>query len=101
MKQIVFLFALLLLPLAAIAETVEIDGIYYNLITKAKQADVTSNPNNYSGNVNIPPSVIYGGVTYSVTSIGNDAFKNCIGLISLTIPNTVTNIGSYAFYNCI
>jgi hypothetical protein len=98
MKQIVFLFALLLLPLAAIAETVEIDGIYYNLITKAKQAEVTSNPNKYSGSINIPTSVTYGGVTYSVTSIGEKAFRECYGLTSVTIGNSVTSIGGNAFY---
>jgi hypothetical protein len=37
----------------------------------------------------------------SVTSIGNYAFYNCIGLTSVTIPDSVTSIGGYAFYNCI
>ena len=35
-----------------------------------------------------------------VTSIGNYAFYNCIGLTSVTIPNSVTSIGSYAFRGC-
>ena len=33
----------------------------------------------------------------SVTSIGDDAFRDCNALTSFTIPNSVTNIGSYAF----
>ena len=32
--------------------------------------------------------------------ISDDAFDNCEGLKSITIPNTVTNIGSYAFSYC-
>lgn len=35
----------------------------------------------------------------SVTTIGNNAFKNC-DLTSITIPNSVTTIGTDAFMNC-
>ena len=35
-----------------------------------------------------------------VTSIYESAFKDCTGLIKVTIPNSVTNIGSRTFYNC-
>ena len=84
----------------AFAEAVEIDGIYYNLVTKIKQAEVTKNPNKYTGTVNIPETVTYNSVTYSVTSIGDKAFYDCYRLTSVAIPNSVTNIGSAAFYNC-
>ena len=42
MKKALSLFMLMLLPVMAWAEPVEIDGIRYNLITKAKQAEVTN-----------------------------------------------------------
>ena len=34
-----------------------------------------------------------------VTSIGENAFNNCLKLTSITIPDSVTSIGRYAFYN--
>jgi hypothetical protein len=36
----------------------------------------------------------------SVTSIGNNAFRGCSGLQSMTIPNSVTSIGNSAFQGC-
>lgn len=39
-------------------------------------------------------------VPADVTSIGDQAFQNCTGLISVVMPNSVTSIGSYAFWGC-
>ena len=95
MKKQLLLFAMMLLPLVASAQSVEIDGIYYNLVSKIQEAEVTSNPNKYTGSVVIPEKVTYESVEYSVTSIGSGAFGGCSGLTSITIPNSVTTIGEY------
>ena len=100
-KKLSFLFALMLSTLMASAYDAQVDGIYYTLITKAKQAEVTSGDTKYTGNVTIPKSFTYNGVTYSVTSIGSGTFYGCSGLTSVTIPNSVTSIGKYAFQDCI
>lgn len=50
------------------------------------------------GNVTIPSSIP--GVNGTVTSIGDNAFYQCTGLTSVTIPNGVTNIGKTVFFQC-
>lgn len=104
MKKQLLLFILMLLPLLANAEAVEIDGIYYNLITKGKVAEVTFKTpvyyNDYSGEVIIPEKVTYEGVEYLVKFIGKNAFLFCKDLTSVIIPSTVTTIGESSFQEC-
>ena len=82
------------------ADAVEIDGIFYNLVSEGRIAEVTSNPSEYSGAIDIPATVTYNDITYSVTSIGNYAFLGCTSMTSVTIPESVDSIGSYAFRSC-
>ena len=87
-----------LLPLYTYAYDVCINGIYYNLRTNNKTAEVAEE--SYSGEVAIPSVITANAITYNVTSIGDYAFYNCSDLTSVTIPNSVTSIGDFAFYNC-
>lgn len=87
-------------------EVANADGvtIYYNYIndTELEVTYLGSNNSNedYSGSVVIPETVTYNDKTYSVTSIGKDAFCYCSGLTSVSIPNSVTSIGESAFLCC-
>ena len=98
-----FLFSLILsvvFSTSASAYDVKVDGIYYNLISKSKTAEVTSGEDKYAGDVVIPSSITVEGKEYTVTSIGVNAFREDFGLTSVTIPNSVTSIGDYAFNGC-
>ena len=48
------------------------------------------------GDLSIPATVN----GYSVTSIGDNAFRGCVDLTSITIPVSVTSIGNDVFYGC-
>ena len=101
MKKELFIIALMLLPMLANAQdAVEVDGIYYYLDSEAKTAEVTSNPNNYQGDIIIPETFESGEATCSVTAIGDYAFSDCYGLTSVIIPSSVTSIGEGAFSYC-
>lgn len=77
-----------------------IEGVYYNLVTTSKTATVTNGGTAYTGAVTIPATVTWEDITYDVTAISMEAFKNCTGLTSISIPSSVSTISGQAFYGC-
>ena len=92
-----------LLPMNVKAYDCKVNGIYYNLSGNEAEVtyDVQYSSSNYSGSITIPSTIRYKGKTYSVTSIGVEAFDYCIYLTDINIPNSVTSIGDWAFCYCI
>lgn len=77
-----------------------IEGVYYNLVTTSKTATVTNGGTAYTGAVTIPATVTWEDITYDVTAISMEAFKNCTGLTSISFPSSVSTISDQAFYGC-
>ena len=106
MKKLFTLLLTLVATTALWAHDFEVDGIYYNTFEdKTKEVEVTYRESSYSYNkssdsVTIPSTVTYDGITYSVTSIGGEAFHDCSKLTFITIPTSVTSIGDGAFDGC-
>jgi hypothetical protein len=79
-----------------------VDGIYY-VKTGEQTASVTykdTDYNTYSGAISVPKAVTHEGVTYRVTGISFDAFKDCPDLTKVTLTKRITSIGFNAFENC-
>ena len=72
----------------------------FAIISEGERTMKVSDCDTSATNVEIPARVMYNGINYSVTSIGDLAFEYCSSLTSVTIPNSVTSIGNYAFFNC-
>lgn len=106
MKKTIFLSFLLLLSIIAKGHDIEVDGIYYlingNEATVSFEGDVydyETHEHYYTGDIVIPETITYEGITYRVTSIGYMAFYLC-GVNSVVLPNSIVTIDSRAFHDC-
>ena len=120
-----FVFLAILISLLAFPLSIKADGVHYDFsavsptgqilyyrildnnanveVTYPYYSDGDYYPTGYegpSGNISIPAQVNSNGISYSVTSIGSQAFRNCTYLTSVTLPNSVTSIGTSTFNGC-
>lgn len=116
-RSILFLFVLLSYSLTSFAydfSAVASSGqtLYYSYYTyegsvtdvKVTYPNILGSPwGSYTkpvGDLIVPDTVSYGGITYSVIRIDKQAFDYCTGLTSVTIPTSVDFIDDYAFCQC-
>ena len=55
---------------------------------------------NATGSITIPAAVEQDGESYPVTSVGDNAFANCLQLVSVTFSGNIDSIGVEAFAHC-
>ena len=103
MKQTRFrhLIALIFLMCCTLgyAQKFKFGGLTYKVINASKryvEVSYVEDPET----VKIPSTITRGGVKYTVTSIGDDAFRYCSSLTSITLPSGLTSIGHAAFLGC-
>ena len=100
-KSLLALLVTLLVSVNVNADWVDIGYFNYFLSVEQKEAYLHGfSANTYSNNLVIPSNVVYEGVTYDVTMIGNAAFSGCSSLTSITIPSSVISIDPEAFMEC-
>ncbi len=82
------------------------NGLSYKIIIENgtdNQVSVTTSSNygvSLSGAIQIPSAIEHNGIEYKVTSIDDQAFKDCQNLTSVSIPESVQSIGKSSFFNC-
>ena len=74
--------------------------LYYNIVDGHAEVVRSTSSSYVTGDLVIPSTVTYNDVSYTVTSIGSEAFYGCTGLTSVTIGSGVTSIGNEAFRDC-
>ena len=100
MKKIIFILSYFVLAIALQAQEFQVGDLYYKVTSNTTPYTVeVSKLSNASRltSVDIPEKVDYNGVTYIVTSLGQEAFKKSKFLVSITIPNNVEMIGNNCF----
>lgn len=52
------------------------------------------------GEITIPATIKKGGISYPVTSVGDEAFSHCWHLVSVTFSDNIDSVGDSAFWGC-
>lgn len=109
LRTLLMLLAVIATTTAASArdeEAFKIGDLFYYLDDTNLRAEVTwdnqESPSytNLPSELTIPDTIDLDGNTYTVTSIGEFAFRGCTGLTSVRIPDSATIIGASAFSEC-
>ena len=87
-------------PESPASTTATVNKITYKLNQKKKTAICNKVSKSFKGTLTIPASIRVNGITYKVTSISANAFKNNKKITKVIIGKNVKSIGNNAFYGC-
>ena len=94
---------MLCISISVSAYEFEVDGIKYEIMSLDKMTcKVIAKTEKYTGVISIPESVVYNERTFNVSSIGANAFKNCIDMreLHLELATNLAEIEFSAFEGC-
>ena len=101
MKRLALFICTLLCANVLIAQSFTIGDFRYNVRNYGSATGVSVGAADTTiTTANIPETVTYEGVTYTVIEIGYQAFRNCRNLTSVTIPKGVLHMDYYPFDGC-
>ena len=88
---------------AAVNDTFDQGVLTYTVLTEegtTGTVSVMAKNKELTGKVTIPDRVSNNGITYTVTLIGDQGFRECKDMTRIVIPETIDSIGSLSFYGC-
>lgn len=100
MKKIISILCLFVIASALRAQEFQVGELYYRVTSNSTPYTVEVSKLSKKSRVttlDIPEKVDYNGTTYSVTSLGEKAFRKSKYLTSVSIPNTVEFMGNCCF----
>lgn len=101
MKRLAILLTLVFVAAISYAYDFEKDNLCYTILSRSEQTvSVEAGSTSISGNVVIPATVVYNGVTFTVTKIPSSGFASCLDIKTITLPRTLTYIGVYGLGWC-
>ena len=103
MNRVFVLVLTMMVSISVCAYDFEVDGVFYKILSLSNHTvGVVSGSGfgTYSGDLIIPSRVSYRDVDFEVKSIEREAFRSCVDLKTVFLPNTITEIGYEAFVLC-